>query len=150
MSTLSHEYDDIIDLSHPVSTRHKPMPPDKRAAQFAPFAALTGYEDIVRETARLTDEAPQLGEDEKNRIDSALAFLAALTEAGERPEVELIFFKRDGKKSGGKYISVRGKALRVDADGRRVALEGGASVPIDDVTDIKGGFLSLIDPLGEM
>ena len=144
-----HRYDDIINLPHPASARHKPMPPDKRAAQFAPFAALTGYEDIVRETARLTDGEPQLAEDEKSRIAASLAFLAALTEAGETPEVAIEYFVRDEKKSGGRVAAARGALLRVDPVERTVTLSGAGDVPLDAIVGISGGFLSRLDPLGE-
>ena len=145
MPTDIHEYDDIISLPRPASARHAPMPPDKRAAQFAPFAALTGYEDIVRETARLTDEAPQLDDDEKARINAALSFLSALTEAGEAPEIELAFFRRDERKSGGKVVAARGRLRRVDPDAGKLFLDGFGAVSIGDLIDVRGDPLSRLE-----
>ena len=141
MPTDIHEYDDIIDLPHPASARHKPMPPEKRAAQFAPFAALTGYEDIVRETARLTDEPPCLDDDEKIRIDAALSFFAAILSAGGSPLVEVTFFRRDERKSGGRYVIARGALVGIDPDARTLRISGFGSVPIDDLTDVRGDLL---------
>ena len=140
-----HEYDDIISLPRPVSSRHAPMPPDKRAAQFAPFAALTGYEDIVRETARLTEEAPQLDDDEKERINSALSFLSVLLAAGETPEIEVVFFRRDERKSGGSIVCIGGRLRRVDPDERTLLLDGFGAVAIDGIVDVRGELLAPLD-----
>ena len=145
MPTDIHEYDDIISLPRPASVRHAPMPPDKRAAQFAPFAALTGYEDIVRETARLTDEAPQLDDDERSRINAALSFLCALIAAGDAPEIEVSFFRRDERKSGGSTVRAGGRLRRVDPDERTLIFDGFGAVSIDDLVDVRGEALALLD-----
>ena len=104
-------YDDIINLPHHVSERHPHMPVSDRAAQFAPFAALTGYGDVVRETARLTEARPELSEDEKAEMDQTLR--AVLNTQGENAEIVVTYFAPDARKSGGAYRKAAGKIRRV-------------------------------------
>ena len=96
-------YEDIIDLPHHVSSTRPHMAIADRAAQFAPFAALTGYGDAVNETARLTDERAVLDEDRKAEIDAALR--AVKKNIGEHPELSVTYFKPDDRKTGGSYIT---------------------------------------------
>ena len=123
-----HRYDDIIDLPHPVSKKHSPMPLLDRAAQFAPFAALTGHEAAIRETARLTEEEIELDENSKELLDLRLQELQE--HLSTQPEVTVTYFAPDEKKDGGAYVTVTGKVKKVDGyagelvftDGRRVEL----------------------------
>ena len=111
---MSGKYDDIINLERPVSKRHPPMPLANRAAQFAPFAALTGYEAVIDEAARLTDRQIELDEDAKAEINRQLLALAARTDAGEPVQVELTWFEPDSRKSGGVYRTELVLVRRVD------------------------------------
>ena len=125
-----HRYDDIIELPHHVSRKHPQMPLLDRAAQFAPFAALTGHESAIRETARLTEEEIELDENSKELLDFRLQQLQE--HLSEQPEVTVTYFCPDEKKSGGAYETVTGKVKKVDGyagelvftDGRRVELKG--------------------------
>lgn len=92
-------YEDIINLPHHVSPVHPPMPLSDRAAQFAPFAALTGYGDVIKETARQTDRKPELTEEEKQELDYKLQMAVSLP--GEKPAVTITYFVPDKKKAGG-------------------------------------------------
>lgn len=124
-----HRYDDIIDLPHHVSRKHPQMPLLDRAAQFAPFAALTGHESAIKETARLTEEEIELDENSKELLDFRLQQLQE--HISECPEVTVTYFRPDEKKTGGAYETVTGKVKKVDGyagelvftDGRRVELK---------------------------
>jgi len=123
-----HRYDDIIDLPHHVSRKHPQMPLLDRAAQFAPFAALTGHEAAIKETARLTEEEIELDENSKELLDFRLQQLRE--HLSEHPEVTVTYFKPDEKKSGGIYETVTGVVKKVDeyagelvfSDGKRIVL----------------------------
>lgn len=114
-------YDDIINLPHHVSERHPHMPVSDRAAQFAPFAALTGYGDVIKETARLTETRPELSEDEKARMDQTLR--AVLNTQGENAGIVVTYFAPDARKSGGAYRKAAGKIRRVDETENTLILE---------------------------
>ena len=129
------KYGDIIHLPHHVSSVHPHMPVSDRAAQFAPFAALTGYGDVIKETARLTDEEPDLSEDEKQELNYKIQLACALP--GEKPEIVLTYFVQDEKKSGGAYHTARGKIRRIDPDAGQIILEDGGRIPLDCVVDIE-------------
>ena len=129
------KYGDIIHLPHHVSSVHPHMPVSDRAAQFAPFAALTGYGDVIKETARLTDEEPDLSEDEKQELNYKIQLACALP--GEKPEIVLTYFVQDDKKSGGAYHTARGKIRRIDPDAGQIILEDGLRIPLDCVVDIE-------------
>ena len=133
-----HRYDDIIDLPHHVSTKHPHMAPIDRAAQFSPFAALTGHEAAIKETARLTEERVQLDENSKELLDVRLQVLREhLT---ERPDVTFTFFEPDEKKSGGSYVTITGKVKKIDAYEAKIILENGTRVSIDDIVAIEGNL----------
>lgn len=125
-----HRYDDIIELPHHVSRKHPQMPLMDRAAQFAPFAALTGHEAAIKETARLTEEEIELDEDSKELLDLRLQELQE--HLAEQPMVTVTYFCPDEKKAGGAYETVTGRVKKVDGyagelvftDGRRVELKG--------------------------
>lgn len=128
-------YDDIIHLPHHVSATRPHMPVRDRAAQFMPFRALTGYEDAVQETARLTDEKPVLSDDEKALLNSRLQPLADGSMTGQ--EVTLTWFRPDERKSGGAYVTASGTVKRIDRGERLVILTDGRRIPIDDILEIQ-------------
>ena len=128
-------YDDIIDLPHHVSAARTPMPMGDRAAQFMPFRALTGYEDAVRETARLTDERVDLTEDEKALLDGTLQKLA--DSIASQPEVTVTWFQPDKKKAGGAYMTATGRLKKIDDYGGALILLGGERIAIEDILDIQ-------------
>ena len=128
------KYDDIIDLPHPTSERHPRMPMANRAAQFSPFAALTGYEDAVRETARLTEARPELTEEEKAHLDAELQLLEKTI--GEHPNVTLTFFRPDKRKDGGAYVTVTGRVKKLDHHLGMLVLDAGQTVPIEDLIEV--------------
>jgi hypothetical protein len=128
-------YDDIIHLPHHRSSKHPPMPQADRAAQFSPFAALTGYDAAVKETARLTDQRIELDEDEKAALDETLR--ALVQRIDQRPQVRLTYFRPDEKKDGGAYVTAAGKLKRVDALTRTLLLEDGRKIPMDSVISVE-------------
>lgn len=132
---MSGKYDDIINLPHPTSKRFSRMPLEERAAQFSPFAALTGYDAVIRETARLTDRRVELDECRRQELDAALQELSA--RLGSRPEVLVTFFREDRRKEGGEYVHVSGRLKKADPYTRTLVLEDGTAVPIDDIYELR-------------
>lgn len=130
---MSGPYDDILDLPHHVSTTHPPMPMADRAAQFSPFAALTGYDDAIRETARRTDRRAEPSEEVLAMLDQKLRLLARQPGAAAR----FTWFVPDVRKAGGAYVTVEGVVRRIDTDARRVLLENGTLIPLNDVLEIE-------------
>lgn len=128
-------YDDIINLPHHVSTKHPQMPAIDRAAQFSPFAALTGHEAAIAETARLTEAQQDLDENRKEELDRALREILAQAPPG--PEVMITCFVPDLKKQGGAYVSVSGRIKRLDEPGRNLIMENGTVIPMDGVYGIE-------------
>ncbi len=133
-------YDDIINLPHHVSKNHLQMPMADRAAQFSPFAALTGHHAMIEETERLTEERIELDEREQEAI--ALQLRQLKEKAEERPEVAIRFFLPDGRKAGGSYHTVTGRVKKVDEYGKRVVMEDGTVVPMEDIYGIEKVFPS--------
>ena len=128
-------YDDIIDLPHHVSSTRSRMPMIDRAAQFQPFRALTGYEDAVRETARLTDRRIELTEEEKARLDAALQRL--MDSISSRPQVSVTWFQPDKRKAGGAYVTTTGRLKKIDDLEGVLILLGGERIVIEDILDIQ-------------
>ena len=120
MNSGSWRYDDIIGLPHPSSRKHKRMAVLGRAAQFAPFAALNGYEDAVEETARLTEPCAQLDEEAQKQINAALQLLKERIQ--EQPEAAITCFVPDDKKDGGAYACITGRVRRIDEVCREIIL----------------------------
>ena len=131
-----HRYDDIIQLPHYVSKTHPQMPVSDRAAQFAPFAALTGHDAAIREMARLTEEKVELDENAKMIIDEKLRFVQETL--SDRPKVTVTYFKPDEKKAGGKYITVSGSVRKIDMYKRLIIMMDDISIPFEDIYDIEG------------
>lgn len=131
---MTGPYDDIIDRPRPVSKKHPPMPMTKRAAQFLPFAALTGFEGEIAEAARLTEPVPELGEDALVALDEQLALLRQ--RLSEQPEITLTRFIPDEKKTGGHYESQTGSVRRLDEVHRLLILTDGAKIDIDTIVEL--------------
>ena len=129
-----HRYDDIIDLPHHVSAVHPPMPLSDRAAQFSPFAALTGYHDAVEEAARFTDEKRELDENSKAILDGKLQMIQETM--GSPVEVTVTYFLADTKKTGGAYVNATGVIKKMDACRRILVMENGLAIPVDDIVDL--------------
>ena len=128
------KYDDIIRLPHHVSSVHPHMPVSDRAAQFAPFAALTGYGDVIKETARQTDARPELSEDEKEALDYKIQSACGLP--GDKPEITITCFVPDEKKSGGAYHTVEGRIRRIDPDAGQLIMEDGIRINLEYIVNI--------------
>lgn len=127
-------YDDIIDLPHHVSANHRPMPLENRAAQFAPFAALTGHDDAIAETARLTSERTELSAEEQNELNSRLAY--ALEHITERPMLSIEVFCPDTRKAGGRYSVVAGCLAKYNENERTLTLTDGRVIALELITRI--------------
>lgn len=132
----THKYDDIIRLTRPESPSRPRMSAVERGAQFSPFAALTGYEEAVRETARLTETKTELTEDEKSILDGKLRLIADRLD--ERPAVTVTYFQPDKKKKGGAYVSVTDAVRAIDAVESCVILEMGEKIPMERIRAIEG------------
>lgn len=130
-------YDDIIHLPHHVSKVHPQMSRHDRAAQFSPFAALTGHGAAIKETARLTQERIELDENSKQMLDETLRILQE--QAGRHPMVRITYFQPDQKKSGGAYVEAVGNIKRIDVTERMILLHNGDAIPIDEVIEIEQG-----------
>ncbi len=136
MSTQKDDYSDIIHLPHHRSARHAPMPIGDRAAQFAPFAALKGYDEEIEEAARFTEARVLRDDAYADELDAALRQLMA--REGEAPRMSVRCFEPDARKEGGAYRIVSGRLRYVDAEGRRLILQGGVCIPfalIDSVEE---------------
>lgn len=132
-------YDDIIELPHHVSVRHPQMPLRDRAAQFSPFAALTGHEAAIQETARLTEDFIELDEDRKEQLNEQFRVLGE--NQSLRPEIEVTYFQPDERKDGGAYVTVCGRLKRVDAYGHQILLTDGTALSMEQIFSVKGEFL---------
>lgn len=141
---MSGPYDDIIGLPHPTPPGRPRMSALDRAAQFSPFAALAGFEEAIRETARWTEERAELDETAKSALNQQLSLLADA--AGRRPEASISYFLPDEKKSGGRYITVAGRIKTVDILGKRVIMEDGQSIPMEDILRIECAILRTAGP----
>ena len=126
-------YADIIDLPHHVSQRHPQMPMKKRAAQFSPFAALTGYEDAIKEIGRITEVKKNLDENKKVNLDYKLNVLK--NNIKSKPNARIVYFIEDSKKYGGKYVTVDGNVNKIDLNKNIIVLNN-ITIPILDIVDI--------------
>ena len=119
-------YDDIINLERPISKRHGKMPIGDRAAQFAPFAALTGFGDVIKETARLTDKKIELDEEEKELLNQNLQFLKSTLNS--MPRVTITYFEKDLLKEGGKYINLTGNLKKIEKKKKKIIMIDGTMI----------------------
>ena len=133
---MSANYEDILSLPHHVSRTHPHMPINDRAAQFAPFAALTGYNAAVQETARLTTEKIALDETVKAVLDRKLRLLLELLP--EQPEISVTYFQPDERKSGGAYLTFTRTAKKIDVYDGVLVMTNGKRIPIADILKLEG------------
>lgn len=130
----SSRYDDIINLPHHVSKKHPRMSLEARSAQFAPFAALTGYDDIIQEQARTTTKRREINEELKEILDEKIHWIKeniCIT-----PTVSITYFLPDLKKDGGKYETITGKVLKIDEYRQKIMLENKIEIPIEEIYSI--------------
>lgn len=132
---MSGKYDDIIGMPHHTSPRHPRMSLRDRAAQFAPFSALTGYGDTIDETARLTDGRIELTEDAKALLDLKQRLLQERIDG--QPEIAVTYFVADPKKAGGRYQTVKGRLLRIDSVEKTLVFTDGRRIEFGDVLSIE-------------
>ena len=127
------DYSDIINLSRPVSKRPR-MSLEQRSAQFAPFAALTGYEGQVKETARLTNKKIEINEELKEILNKKIQLIQEKIK--EQPQIEITYFIPDSKKDGGKYETVTNSVKKIDTYKGEIILIDGTTIAIDEIIDI--------------
>ena len=137
MDTLS--YDDILRLPRPISPTHRPMPPLERAAQFSPFAALTGYDAAIAESTRATQEKAELGEWELNELDEKLRRLLA---AKDHPLITVTYFQPDSRKQGGAYVTVTERLKRIRLAERQLLLTDGTVISLDALFALSGAIFT--------
>ena len=130
------KYEDMWKMPHHVSPRRRAMPDSERAAQFLPYAALTGYEDAVREEERLTEEWARPGETDCEVVNRRLGLL--LERIRERPEAAFVYFVPDEKKSGGAYVTVAGRVRRFRESEGEMELEDGTRIPLKRLCAVEG------------
>ena len=133
---MTGEYDDIIQLPRHVSATRPHMTAMDRAAQFSPFAALTGYAGAIKETARLTNERIELDEQMKVALNDRLQSVADRIK--ERPELAITYFQPDAKKNGGAYVTAIGTVKKIDVFERVVVMPNGTVIPFDEIISIDG------------
>lgn len=129
-------YEDIINLPHHVSKTRPQMSMIDRAAQFSPFAALTGYDAAIKETGRLTDEKIEMDEEALSILN--MKFQLLVDSLADEPEITFTYFKPDERKAGGAYIDVTGKVKKVDDFERLIVMQNGTKMPMDDILNIEG------------
>ena len=132
---ISHLYDDIINMPNHVSDRHPQMPMIDRAAQFSPFAALTGYDAAIVETARLTEEKRELSEDQKQVINEKLRQLQSRLKTN--PVTTVVYYQADRLKTGGSYEAITGTAKKVDGYLGVLEMSNGIVIPFEDIMSLE-------------
>ncbi len=135
---MTGAYDDIIHLPHHVSIKRPRMTAIDRAAQFSPFAALTGYDAAIKETARLTDARVELDECSTSTLSDRLQIIAA--SIADQPEIAITYFQPDRMKSGGSYVTAAGAAKKIDEYKRIVVMADGRTIPMDEIAGIEGAI----------
>ena len=128
-------YEDIINLPHPVSKNHPQMPLEDRAAQFAPFAALTGHDAAIKETARVTDERPELSEEAIAQLNDKLNQIRDTI--GTEQRFSITYFVPDGKKSGGAYVTCTGPVKKIDEYAHAIVMMDPRVIPMEHVSNIE-------------
>ena len=136
-----NKYDDIINLPHYESKTRKRMSLEARSAQFAPFAALTGYDDKVKETARRTDKRIELSDEEYNIINTKLQIIKEHIK--EQPEINFVIFIKDKLKDGGKYEEVNGKVRVIDEVNEEIILVDKRKILLKNIYDINGEIIKI-------
>ena len=139
---MSDKYDDIINLPHHVSATRPQMSMLDRAAQFSPFAALTGYDAAIKETGRLTDEKIIMDEEALNMLN--MKFQILIDNLFDEPEVTITYFKPDERKSGGAYIELIGIVKKFDEFERQIMMQDGTKIPMDDILNIESELFATL------
>ena len=142
---MQFPYEDIVDLPHHVSRSRPQMPLHDRAAQFAPFAALTGYGKAIDETARWTEERREMDENERAVLDSRLRFLSTRLE--EQPQVEIEHFVPDSRKTGGAYVRTMGRLAAISPASRTLMLIDGTVISLDNITAIESPLFNTVEDI---
>ena len=127
-------YEDIINLEHHISSKHPRMSIRDRSAQFAPFSALNGYDNAVKETARMTDNRIEIDEEIKKMLSEKLINIK--NQINQKPKVTFMYFIPDLKKNGGQYVEVSGNVKKIDEYEDKIILEDGNEILINDIIDI--------------
>ncbi len=140
---MTTKYDDIIHLPRHVSATRPRMSAINRAAQFSPFAALTGHGAAVKETARLTDKRIELDESIKDNLSHRMQIVSDSIK--EQPEISITYFKPDEKKNGGEFITAISSVKKIDEYERVIIMTDGTSIPIDEIISIDGEIFETID-----
>lgn len=135
MEDKQKNYDDIINLPHHVSSTHTQMPIEDRAAQFAPFAALTGYDDAIEESARLTVGKIELDDNEKALLDQKLSQIVDKNQ--NKTEIKVTYFVEDKLKEGGEYQTITGRFKRIEDDQKRLVFDDDTKILIEDIIKIE-------------
>jgi hypothetical protein len=141
---MTDYYDDIIHLPHHVSKRHPQMSLYNRAAQFAPFAALAGYEEAIAETARQTSSKIEIMEDIRQLMDQKLSILC--NHLDEEPIISITYFQPDNHKRGGCYVTVAGVLKDIRTNEHIILLRDGKKIPIDYIISLDGEVFSINKP----
>ncbi len=128
-------YDDIINLPHPTSKKHKRMSLENRAAQFSPFAALAGYDAVIKETARHTDKKIVLSESQRAAMDEKLKLVIEFMQM--KPEISVTHFVKDEVKEGGKYELLTGVVKKIDCYNQCIIFESGTRIEVENIVDIQ-------------
>lgn len=139
---MTKKYDDIINLPRHVSKTRPQMPIIDRAAQFSPFAALTGHDAAVKETARLTEERVELDEYMKEALNNKLLIMA--DQIKEQPKISITYFLADEKKDGGAYVISTGKVKKIDLNKGILIMTDEIEIPIDEIISIEGEIFESI------
>jgi len=139
---MTGAYDDIINLPHHVSATRPHMTVIDRAAQFSPFAALTGYDAAIKETARLTDERVELDEYMKDVLSDRLQIIADRMK--EHLEIAITYYQPDTKKNGGAYVTAVSTPKKIDEHERVILMTDGTAIPIDEIISIDGQIFETI------
>ena len=132
---ITHQYDDIIRLQRPDSGRRARMSLYDRAAQFSPFAALTGFDDAIAETGRQTQDRIELDRDALDRLDEQMQGLLEVLDS--QPEAEVVRFRYDERKAGGSYVTTTGHVKKVDTYLERMIFTDGRSIPLGEVLSVR-------------
>ena len=142
---MMNPYDDIINLPHHTSASRPHMSAHDRAAQFSPFAALTGYDSAITETARLTDTRVELDEYSKADLNQRLSIIQDRMDG--QPEVSITYFKPDNRKSGGAYITAAGCVKKIDEYEHAVVMQDDTRILIDQIIAIDGKIFGPIETI---
>ena len=143
MNYSEQKYGDILNMPHHVSATRPQMPMPDRAAQFSPFAALTGYDAAIKETGRLTDTKIELDDEELHNLNLKFQLLVEFLE--DEPEVAITYFKADERKAGGAYLEATDIVKKLDDFERLITMQDGTKIPMDDILNIESDAFSSLE-----